>query len=745
MKKVELLCPAGNYAAFEAALYNGADAIFLAGPLYGARASADNFTLEEIRKACELAHLYDVKIHVTVNTLIHDDELPACMDYISSLNDIGVDALIIQDLGLMDLVRHRFPNLEIHASTQMHIHNLSGVLKCKEWDLERCVVARESSLDLIQKMGEQGIEIETFVQGAYCVSYSGECHMSRSIGGRSANRGECAQSCRLPYTLVVQKNDHEEIVETEGKYLLSLKDLNAIRLIPELIQAGVSSFKIEGRMKRPEYVACMCRIYRQAIDAYYDKKDFSVDEVIYQEMKKVFNRGFTEGYLLKKQGKEITSCLRPNHQGVPIGKVVGFHHDKMVIELTGELSQHDGIRILNAKEDQGFIVNYLYKDGKLVSNAENCRVELMKMPVSVGDLVMKTSDVHQLKELSNLPERKIPVHLHAVLRYDAPLQLTVSDMEHEVSAKSSELVEKAKTMPLSSERIEKQLRKLGNTPFVCTSCKIEMDENISFSISTLNQLRREAMEKLIEIRKHPARIQKESQKLYSSNCDLTHRLSVNIQNEKQYEIVKDYPVDIYVGNSSLYEKIKKDHVYLNYPRVTQKNYHEQGLIHDVGGIQKGMHASAYMNCMNAYSANLLFREGISCIELSYECSDEDLEKLCENYKKLSGHDGNFEVEVYGRVENMVLENCLIMSQLNKKKHCQECHQKEYYLKDAKQHAYRLLGDEDCHLVVYHSEPFNKISKMKDYQKMGISNFRISLTFEDESSIRKVIEEALQWM
>lgn len=742
MRKVELLCPAGNYEAFLAAVHNGADAVFLAGNQYGARASATNFSLDEIKKATEYAHLFGVKIHITLNTLIHDDELEDCKAYLRELERIGVDAIIVQDLGIMSIIQHEFPSLEIHASTQMHIHNLDGVKQAQKWNLERCVVARETNLETILEMCKQVIEIETFVQGAYCVSYSGECHMSRNIGGRSANRGECAQTCRLPYTLY--KNNQK--IATQGKYLLSLKDLSALELIPQLIDCGVSSFKVEGRMKRPEYVACMCRVYRQAIDAYYNHETFHVHAAIVEEMKKVFNRGFTSGYLENKEGLSIMSTMRPNHQGVRIGKIIGFHHDKMVISLEKELNQHDGIRILNDSMDQGFIVNYIYKNGKLVNHACKETIELQKVKAKVGDIVMKTSDSKQLLELSksivNNP-RKIEVSMDVTLQKQHPICLKISDGFNEVFVESEQLVEKAQNVSLDELRIKQQLTKLGNTPFVCENIRIEMENDISFPISKLNEIRRNACELLIEKRKKKQKDYCEKKEYSGKKVEITNHINVTILNEQQFHVVKEYPVEIYVSDSQLYEKIKQDHVHFNYPRVTHDGYFEEGRIHDIGGLQYGGIASPYMNCMNAYSANVLFNEGIKCISLSYECRDNDIEKLVQDYEKLTGYKGNFEIEVYGRVENMVLENCVIKSQMSLKKHCQQCHSNIYTLKDMKNKSYRLLGDENCRMKVYHSEPLNKIDQIEEYQNMGITNFGISFTFEEENEIKNVMKKVLE--
>ncbi len=743
MNKVELLCPAGSYDSFLAAVHNGADAVFLAGTRYGARASASNFTIEELKRAVEYAHFYGVKIHVTLNTLIHDHELEECKKYLHELEDIGVDAIIVQDLGIMNIIQHEFSNLQIHASTQMHVHNIDGVNQAKKWNLERVVVARESSLDLIDEMCKQDIEIETFVQGAYCVSYSGECHMSRSIGGRSANRGECAQTCRLPYTLY--KND--ELVKTEGKYLLSLKDLSALESIPQLIKSGVSSFKVEGRMKRPEYVACMCRIYRKAIDAYYNGESFDVNNEVVNEMKKVFNRGFTTGYLNNLEGLELMSTIRPNHQGVRIGKVVGFHHDKMVIDLEDELNQHDGIRILNDKEDQGFIVNYIYKNGKLVNRGYKERIELQKVKAKVGDIIMKTSDSKQLLELSKSIQenkRKVEVEMVAHFHLNEPASLKISDSVHETTITSDSLVEQAINTPLDENRIKQQLTKLGNTPFICKNIQIIKDDNITFPISKLNELRRNICEIFEEKRKEKEIKNKIIKEYTSKEIEITHNINVNILNEEQYHIVKNYPVEIYVSDRNLYEKLKGEHVHYNYPRVCNQ-YDIDGRIHDIGGIHKGSLTSPYMNTMNIYSANTLFNEGIKCVSLSYECNDYELKELVEGYQQEFKVQGNFELEVYGRVENMVLENCIIKSQCKTKKHCNLCHNNIFTLKDMKNKSYVLKGDENCRMKVYHSETYNKIENIEEYKEMGITNFGITFTFETKQEIQNIMNSVLKMM
>lgn len=323
--------------------------------------------------------------------------------------------------------------------------------------------------------------------------------MSQNIGGRSANRGECAQACRLPYELMVEENGQLKKITTDGDYLLSLKDLNALNQVKALVDAGVCSFKIEGRMKRPEYVALMTSLYRQAIDCALNNQPFQANKAMIEEMKKVFNRGFTDGYLTKQDNRSIMSTIRPNHQGVEIGKVVGFHHDKMSVKINKILRQGDGIRILG-KNDVGFVVNYLYNNDRLVNKAENEVIDLKRVKgVQINDRVMKTSDCEQLNELQKqiaMNKRKTPITIHVQARLDEPFQLTLIHKNQTIKVTSDQHVETAKNQPLTIEKIEKQVSKLGNTPFECIQCTIEMDDHISFPLSLINELRRLASNQL---------------------------------------------------------------------------------------------------------------------------------------------------------------------------------------------------------------------------------------------------------
>ena len=296
MKHIELLAPSGNLETLKVAIAAGADAVYIGGYAYSARSYADNFSNDELVEAINYAHSYGVKIYVTVNTLIYDDDVETFMNYIDFLHQNNVDAIIIQDLGMFDLIHKTYPNLEIHASTQMHIHNTEGVKFAQEHGFKRVVLARETSIDMIRKIRENcAIDLEAFCHGALCVSYSGECLMSSLIGGRSGNRGCCAGTCRLPYDLV-EINGSKQSVLNKDKYLLSMKDLNSLEHISELIESGITSLKIEGRMKRLEYIYLVVSIYRKAIDNYYKYGKTLVTNKDLIDLKKIYNREFTKGF-----------------------------------------------------------------------------------------------------------------------------------------------------------------------------------------------------------------------------------------------------------------------------------------------------------------------------------------------------------------------------------------------------------------------------------------------------------------
>ena len=329
--KIELLAPVGNFDCLKAAVQNGADAVYLGASNFSARASATNFNYEDLKKAVEYAHIRNVKVHLALNTLIKNNELNSALELASYAYEIGIDAIIVQDLGLAQILLKNFPKMPIHASTQMTIHNLEGVLQAEKLGFSRVVLSRELSFDEIDYIcRNSNIEIECFVHGALCISYSGQCLMSSIIGGRSGNRGKCAGTCRLPYELIEIKENKT----VEKGYLLSSKDVCTLDILPDLIDAGVKSFKIEGRMKSPEYVGIVTSIYRKYIDLAESNQQYIVDEEDRKKLMQIFNRGgFSTGYLKGKLGKNMMYTKKPNHIGIYAGDVISYNENKGYVKF----------------------------------------------------------------------------------------------------------------------------------------------------------------------------------------------------------------------------------------------------------------------------------------------------------------------------------------------------------------------------------------------------------------------------
>jgi putative protease len=510
-EKPELLAPAGGMEAFIAAVENGADAVYLGARAFSARGYASNFSEKELEEVIDYAHLRGVKVYVTVNTLLKEDEIENALKLLSWLRNIGTDAIIIQDLGLISLARKYLPDLPLHASTQMTLHNSEGVELAKTMGIERVVLSRECSLEEIIRIKEKtGTEIEVFIHGALCISYSGQCLLSSLIGGRSGNRGFCAQPCRKKYRLYCEGKQ----VKTTGSYLLSPKDLNTTSGLGALIDAGIESFKIEGRMKRPEYVAGVVRIYRRLIDRYIENPaEYYVSEEEQEILTQLFNRGFTNGYFFENPRWKLMSRENPHNRGVPAGTVTGYdrHSNRIRVKLSRPLRLGDGIMVENAEtrpEDKGKIISSMYVGkGSVYSAGVGDTVEIpFDSRAPSGSTVYRTHDKKLMDSLKKESESgsvkvKIPVSITATVISGRPIGLEIRDRDaNSITIESEYLVEKAEKQPTSKASIEKQLSKLGNTIFEAAEFHITMEEDVFVPVGQLNELRTKAVEQLENLR-----------------------------------------------------------------------------------------------------------------------------------------------------------------------------------------------------------------------------------------------------
>ncbi len=519
----ELLAPAGSMEALRAAVENGADAVYLGARAFSARGYAANFSEKELEEAIDYAHLRGVKVYVTLNTLLKDGEIAEALDLLCLLKEMGADAVLVQDMGLLSLARQYVPDLPLHASTQMTLHNSEGALFAKDLGIERVVLSRECSLEEIKQIGENsGLETEAFVHGALCISYSGQCLLSSIIGGRSGNRGYCAQPCRKGYRL---KKDGKT-VKTEGTYLLSPKDLNSSPCIPFLLEAGIASLKIEGRMKRPEYVAGVVGTYSHLLDrCLEDTKKCSVSREEAETLEQLFNRGFTEGYFFKNPRGELMSRLRPYNRGVFAGTVKGYDRKlrRVTIELAASLSAGDGILFAGTEKyragseaeekewkekEEGWVIRQMYRGKKPVKQAKaGDTVEIpFNVEVRPGSPVYRTLDkgLMDILEKSYTSEtflRKVPVLLKAAVCEGKPLKLTLSDHDsNSVTLESEYMVEKALRQPGEKEQLARQFSKLGNTGFEPETVEVEVQGEVFVPVKEINQLRNRAVSELEKLR-----------------------------------------------------------------------------------------------------------------------------------------------------------------------------------------------------------------------------------------------------
>lgn len=507
-KNVELLAPAGNMECLHAAVKAGADAVYLGAGHFNARRGADNFSLENLAEACDYAHLRGVKIYLTLNTVVLPSELPDALELARQAYRCGVDAFIVQDIGISIELSRIMPDVEVHVSTQMNIHDEDGLRAAAALGATRVTLARELSLVEIARLHELaeelGVELESFAHGALCICYSGQCFMSSLVGGRSANRGRCAQACRLPYEL--HNRALRKTLDAPGEHLLSPKDLCTANLIPELLQAGVASLKIEGRMKSPEYVQAVVGVYRAVIDRVEaaiardgidsvvasNAPELRASEEEMNVLSEAFSRGFTTAYLKGKRGNEIMSYGRPNNRGVFVGRVAKVREGLVFIDPETELHVGDLIEFWT---NRGHFVHTI---GEFKTDRAGRVFFPVERAVGKGDRVFRVRNA----EAAFVDDDKLPsvaVCARAELHIGQPalLTFTVAAGDANVTVEGPE-VEAARTKAITEEEVREHIDRMGTTPFYLSSLDIDLDEGVGMGFSMLHKLRARAAEELQE-------------------------------------------------------------------------------------------------------------------------------------------------------------------------------------------------------------------------------------------------------
>ena len=764
MNEIELLAPVGSFDALKAAVQNGANAVYLGGKDFSARASANNFDREELIEAVKYAHIRDVRVFVTTNTLIKQDEIEDFVEYAKFLYDIDVDALIMQDIGVAMLIHELLPDFELHASTQMVAHSLEDVQYLESIGFKRVVLARELTVDEIKYICDNtNVDIEIFVHGALCVCYSGGCLMSSMIGNRSGNRGRCAQPCRQKYTMIDISTGEE--IHSNGEYLLSTKDLNTIEDVDKIIETGVLSLKIEGRMKKPEYVATVINSYRNAIDEYQATKKVNISTETMEDLYTIFNRKFTKGLILGEVGEDVMNSNVPNNQGLYVGKVVDYNKKakRLKIKLEGTLKKGDGINLGGGTIGRE-IAQIGYKGETIeldfIGEARKNQPVFKTSDTNLIDKAQKTYT--QDKEFAkSLIDAEITIKLG-----EYPELKLIDKNNNSVTVKGDKLVEKALKVALGEEKIETQIKKLGNTPYELDDLKINLDEGVSMPISLINQMRREAIELLDEARiPVKGRAYKDSKikyspKKYAKDTNSNSKIRVKINNIEALKSIINLDIDmIYYEDVATLEQAmamatanNKKLIYSaprivrnkEYKRLEKSNEYckENVQISALGQVKYYKENSEnvsfdvdyYLNPFNSETINHYKKEGATTVCISQELNMHEIKETAKYT------DMEIETVAYGYIPMMLSEYCpmgVVARSCKKDKRCATCKESKYVLRDFKGEEYRISQDLFCRSTIYNSIANCLINNLDELSDAGINVFRLDFTHESPELISKI--------
>ena len=777
--RVEILAPAGSMECLKAAIAAGADAVYTGGALFGARAYAHNLTEEELLEAIDYVHLHGRRLYLTVNTLIKDREMEKQMyDYLLPYYRQGLDAVIVQDIGLFRFIRKHFPDLPIHASTQMTLTGVDGAKFLEKEGAQRIVTSRELSMAEVKKIADETeLEIESFVHGALCYCYSGQCLFSSFIGGRSGNRGQCAQPCRLLYRTPEAKRP---------QYLLSLKDICTLELIPEMIESGIYSFKIEGRMKKPEYAAAVAFQYRKYADLYlkyyeecpaeedpaaYAMKKYRVREEDRQMLLDLYNRGgFHTGYYHTQNGREMISLNRPNHAGVPAVKVLAKKGRNVTAKALTDLYPQDIIE-LPMRKGREKADNYTCKDA--VRKGMNVQILVFAdTPFKRDEIWMRTRNSTLIDTLrEEFVNGKIKERICGTFRLypQEKATLTVKCRDAEITV-AGEKAQEALSQPMSSERIEKQLRKTGNTEFEFSFLKVEIGEKVFLPMQSLNELRREALETLEKVlcekyrRSGEVKDPEEDKTELSMEEEVLSGWTASVRTAEQMEVILEEEAigRIYVDctmfpriweKDSYVEWITKVHaagkeIYLVMPYIfrerTRKQYEAaynrifgagwDGILianyESFAFLKEHGYTGRIMTDYNLYEFNQESRKfwkekGVFEFTAPVELTERELQDLRVK-------DG--EVIVYGYLPMMISAGCI-------QKTTRGCLKKsgQTTITDRYRNPFVVKNECDyCYNILYNYVPLYLGDRMEEVYQIGPGRIRLMFTTERQQEVRQIL-------
>ena len=773
---IELLSPVGDFECLRAAVQNGANAVYFGAKSFGARAFANNFDDVSLNEAINYAKIRNVKTHLTLNTLIKENELNEALNIAKKAYEYGIDAIIVQDLGLASILIKEFPDLDIHASTQLTAHNLESVNFFKELGFKRVVLSRELSLDEINYICKNtDIEIEVFAHGALCISYSGQCLFSSMVGGRSGNRGKCAQPCRLPYELLENKTK-----KLDKGYLLSPRDLCSLDLLPQLIKSGITSLKIEGRMKNPEYVAIVTQIYRKYIDlALNSNKQFKVDPIDKKALMQVYNRGgFSHGHLENKKNQDLIFKEKPNNMGIYLGSISKYNKTKGHIscKLENNVSVGDSISFEN--ENSKYLVSELIEKNQNIKNAfpmQNVTLGRMKGNIKIGDKIYKVIDKslsNSARESFSKENTKNQLECKLQIKKDKKIFINIScpNFNTDINYTYDYIPQAAQNSAVTKDKIISQFSKTLDTEFEFTNFDIELDDNLFIPVSILNSIRRLGIELIREkiiktFKKNHKDITLNHTPHSNSNSKPQIALLLNTLNTNfDYTLLKNidklYIPLKYFGNSK-YSNIvsslsKTFNIYIYMPTIIRKNYIDttknilntslknfkiQGIVishlSQLKLMPKDLNSldivgNYTLNIYNSYSNQILKDLNINTSTISPELDSEGILGIGKNIAT--------ELIVYGNIPVMNMNYCL----LGKSNHCyNKCEKKcnsnsKYYIKDRMGLLFRVIPDNIQTITTIYNSKITSI----EYKNFDVDFVRVDILDEDISAINKIINTIL---
>lgn len=789
-KNVELLAPAGNMECLHAAVKAGADAVYLGAGHFNARRGADNFSLENLAEACDYAHLRGVKIYLTLNTVVLPSELPDALELARQAYRCGVDAFIVQDIGISIELSRIMPDVEVHVSTQMNIHDEDGLRAAAALGATRVTLARELSLAEIARLHELaeelGVELESFAHGALCICYSGQCFMSSLVGGRSANRGRCAQACRLPYEL--HNRALRKTLDAPGEHLLSPKDLCTANLIPELLHAGVASLKIEGRMKSPEYVQAVVGVYRAVIDRVEAAIDRDgIDSVVASDapelraseeemnvLSEAFSRGFTTAYLKGKRGNEIMSYGRPNNRGVFVGRVAKVREGLVFIDPETELHVGDLIEFWT---NRGHFVHTI---GEFKTDRAGRVFFPVERAVGKGDRVFRVRNA----EAAFVDDDKLPsvaVCARAELRIGQPalLTFTVASGDASVTVEGPE-VEAARTKAITEEEVREHIDRMGTTPFYLSSLEIDLDEGVGMGFSMLHKLRARAAEELQETilaHYHARKLERTPSRAFAPVVRKGWcKVAALATNPACARAAKRAGADlIYVpaanyrrGEAVIAGQLSDTAEQAGYPKQcipvlpTVSQMFDEGkrngfdiwkrvkadkpvMVENLGQLLHATEMGAapevgpHIPVTNKLDLQAMADLGAQRVWLSPELSLVQIEELGDMAPMPLG------LTIMGQTELMVTEHCLLMSQGPCNQKCDECARRKspHYLKDRKGYEMPVITDCTGRSHLYNAVQMDVAHLMPEIIGAGVSTVLVDTTLMNVKETTEKVARAVR--